>query len=46
MIRQVSGGKYKLVSHSGKSLGTYDSKKKAEERERQVNYFKHKAKKR
>lgn len=40
-IRKVKGG-YRLVSHSGKNLGTYPSKGGAEKRERQVQYFKHK----
>jgi hypothetical protein len=35
------GSKFRLVSKStGKNLGTYDSKSGAEERERQVQYFK------
>lgn len=37
-----SGGQYKLVSKkTGKNLGTYSSKSGAENRERQVQYFKH-----
>ena len=39
-IRKVKGG-YRLVSKSGKNLGTYPSKAGAEKRERQVQYFKH-----
>lgn len=39
-IRKVKDG-YRLVSHSGKNLGTYPSKAGAENRERQVQYFKH-----
>lgn len=39
-IRKVKGG-YRLVSKSGKNLGTYPSKSGAENRERQVQYFKH-----
>jgi hypothetical protein len=42
-IRKVKGG-YRLVSKSGKNLGTYDTKAGAEKRERQVQYFKHKNK--
>ena len=42
-IRKVKGG-YRLVSKSGKNLGTYDSKAGAQGRERQVQYFKHKKK--
>lgn len=40
MIRKVRGG-YRLVSHTGKNLGTYKSKAGARKRERQVQYFKH-----
>lgn len=43
-IRKVKGG-YRLVSKKGKNLGTYATKSGAEERERQVQYFKHKTKK-
>ncbi len=39
-IRKVKDG-YRLVSHSGKNLGTYPSRDSAENRERQVQYFKH-----
>lgn len=39
-IRKVKGG-YRLVSKSGKNLGTYPSKGGAEKREKQVQYFKH-----
>jgi len=41
MIRKVKGG-YRLLSKKGKSLGTYPTKKQAQARERQVNFFKHK----
>lgn len=41
MIRKVKGG-YRLVSKSGKNLGTYPTRKQAVAREKQVNYFKHK----
>lgn len=41
MIRKV-GSKYVLYSHDGKKLGTFSSRKAAEDRERQVKYFKHK----
>lgn len=40
MIKKTKDG-YRLVSHTGKNLGTYPSKKGAEKREKQVNYFKH-----
>lgn len=39
-IRKIKGG-YRLYSKKGKNLGTYPSKKGAEKRERQVQYFKH-----
>lgn len=38
---EKTGGKYELVSHSGKDLGKYSSKAGAEKREKQVEYFKH-----
>lgn len=41
IIRKVQGG-HRLYSHSGKNLGTFDSKAGAEKHEREVNYFKHK----
>ena len=34
-------GKYRLLSKKGKNLGTYDTKKGAIDREKQVQYFKH-----
>jgi hypothetical protein len=40
MIRKV-GDKYVVMSKSGRRMGTYDSKKKAEERLRQVEMMKH-----
>lgn len=42
MIRKTKSGKYKVVSKSGKSLGTYASKAAATKRLQQVEYFKHK----
>ena len=41
MIKKVKSG-YRLVSKSGKNLGTSPTKAGAEKRERQVQYFKHK----
>lgn len=42
MIEQVGKGKYILKSRkTGKNLSKPVSKKKAKERERQVNYFKY-----
>ena len=35
---------YRLVSRTGKNLGTYRTRKEAEERERQVMFFKNKNK--
>lgn len=44
MIKKVNGG-YKVVSEKGKNLGgPYKSKKAAERRLAQVEYFKHKGK--
>jgi len=41
MIKKVSGG-YKVLSEKGKNLGgPYKTKKEAETRLRQVEYFKH-----
>ena len=40
-IRKVKSG-YRLVSHTGKNLGTSKSRAGAVKRERQVQYFKHK----
>ena len=41
IIRKVKGG-YRLYSKKGRNLGTYPTKGGAENRERQVQYFKHK----
>jgi len=41
-IRKLPNGKYRVISHKGKSLGEYESKKEAEKRLKQVEYFKHK----
>jgi hypothetical protein len=42
MINKVAGG-YKVVSSKGKNLGgPYKTKKEAEKRLRQVEFFKHK----
>lgn len=40
-IRKTKGG-YRLVSRTGKNLGTYATRAGAEKREKQVEYFKHK----
>ena len=45
MIKKVAGG-YKIVSSKGKNLGgPYRTRKEAEKRLRQVEFFKHKKKK-
>ena len=41
IIRKVKGG-YRLYSHKGKNLGTFDTRAGAEKHEREVQYFKHK----
>lgn len=41
IIRKVKGG-YRLYSHKGKNLGTFDTLNGAKKHEREVNYFKHK----
>lgn len=40
-IKQLSDGKWRVYSRSGKNLGTYNSKSKAEKRLQQVEMFKH-----
>lgn len=40
-IRQLPNGKYRVLSRKGKNLGTYKSRKGAEKRLKQVEYFKH-----
>jgi hypothetical protein len=42
-IRKVKGG-YRLLSRSGRNLGTSKTKAGAVKRERQVEYFKHRRK--
>lgn len=44
MIKKV-GSKYRVVSESGKNLGEYKTRKEAEKRLKQVEYFKHKKQK-
>lgn len=41
-IVKLPNGKYQVQSQKGKNLGTYDSRKGAEDRLRDVEYFKHK----
>jgi hypothetical protein len=40
MIKK-KGDKYQVLSEGGKVLGTYSSRKKAEERLKQIEMFKH-----
>jgi hypothetical protein len=40
-IRKLPDGKYRVLSEKGKNLGTSNTKGEAEERLRQVEYFKH-----
>ena len=40
-IRKLPNGKYRVLSQTGKNLGTYTSRKGAEKRLKQVEYFKH-----
>jgi hypothetical protein len=40
-IRKLLDGKYRVLSQTGKNLGTYKSRKGAEKRLKQVEYFKH-----
>lgn len=41
VIRKLPNGKYRVMSEKGKNLGTYDSRSAAQDRLRQVEYFKH-----
>ena len=43
IIRKVKGG-YRLYSHKGRNLGTFDSMSATKEHEKRVNYFKNKGK--
>ncbi len=43
MIRKVKEG-YRVVSESGRNMGTYPTKEEAEKRLKQIEYFKHKRK--
>lgn len=43
-IQVLPGGRFRLVSKTGKNLGTFATRKEAENRERQVNFFKNKDK--
>lgn len=41
IIRKLPNGKYRVMSHKGRNLGTYKSKDEAEKRLKQVEFFKH-----
>jgi hypothetical protein len=40
VIKKLPNGKFQLVSKKGKNLGTFKTRAEAEKRERQVNFFK------
>lgn len=42
VIVKLPNGKWRVKSHKGKNLGTYDTKDEAKKRLRQVEFFKHK----
>lgn len=44
-IKQISKNKFRIYSRSGKNLGTYKSRKAAEERLKEIEMFKHMKKK-
>ncbi len=44
MIRKVKEG-YRVLSESGRNMGTYGTKEEAKKRLRQIEYFKSKKKK-
>ena len=39
-IRALPGGRFRVVSKTGRNLGTFASRKQAEKRLRQVEFFK------
>jgi predicted CopG family antitoxin len=43
-IRKLPNGKYRVVSHKGKNLGTFDSRAKAKKHLSEIEFFKHKGK--
>jgi hypothetical protein len=45
MLRKVQGG-YRVLSESGRNMGTYRTKAEAEKRLRQIEMFKHLKRKR
>ena len=42
MIKKLASGKYRLISKTGRNLGTFATLEEAEKRERQVKHFKDK----
>jgi hypothetical protein len=40
VVREIEEGKFRLYSHDGKNLGTFDSEEEAKDHERDVQYFK------
>jgi hypothetical protein len=44
MIRKIKDG-YRVVAESGRNMGTYKTLEEAETRLKQIEFFKHKAKK-
>ncbi len=42
VIVRLPNGKWRVKSHKGKNLGTYDSKEDAQKRLKQIEFFKHK----
>ena len=40
-IRKLGNGKYRLYSHSGENLGTFETLEAAKKHEREVQFFKH-----
>jgi hypothetical protein len=40
-VRKLPNGKWRVVSHKGKNLGTYDTEAEAKQRLKQIEYFKH-----
>ena len=40
IVKKLPNGKYRLYSHKGKNLGTFDSREKAMKHEREVRFFK------
>lgn len=41
IIRKLKSGRYRLLSQTGKNLGTFATREEAEKHEREVEYFKH-----